>query len=234
MALPKLTTPKYELVIPSTQETVEYRPYTVKEEKILLLARESKDPKQIIRATRDLISTCTYGAIDVNTLTMFDFEYLFVQIRSKSVGETSDVRLTCTECNHVNEVTIDLSEAHVVGDVERDMKVMVTEDVGVVMRFPRFKAAELMSVKNENSASTYIELVISCIDSIFDMDDVYPADTQSKKELTEFVESLSAAQFKKIVEKIETLPTLELDTGFTCISCKKKNELNLKGLHSFF
>jgi len=233
MALPVLKTPTYEFAIPSTGKIVEYRPYTVKEEKILLLAKETKDPKAMLRASRDLIRACTFEKVYTNSLTMFDFEFMFLQIRAKSVGETSDIQVACTKCQEYNDININIDEAEVKGDLKRDMKVMIDDNVGIVLKFPMFKSAE-MFVGEEESVDTVLNLIASCIDSIFDQDSVYPAKEQTEEELIKFVESISSSKFKDISAKLDDLPSVALDTVFDCVHCEHKNKVEIKGLQSFF
>ena len=142
MALPRIDSPKYELRIPSSGDTVEYRPYLVKEEKLLMMAMETKDQQQMIRALRDVIAGCTEGKIQANDLAMFDLEYVFLKIRGKSVGETTRVNLKCKSCDHKNEVEINLDEVEVQGEVKKNEKVALTDSVGVVLRYPTVKGIQ--------------------------------------------------------------------------------------------
>ena len=233
MALPVLNTPTYELVIPSTKKSIEYRPYTVKEEKILLLAKESKDAKSMIRASRDLIRACTFNKLDTNMLTMFDFEYIFLQLRGKSVGETSDIQAACKSCDKYNDININIEEGEVKGELNRDMKVMVDDNVGIVLRFPMFKSAEVYSTDGEDVDSV-LGLIVSCIESIFDQDQVYPTNDLTNKELLDFVESIPSMKFKDISAKLDDLPTVSLTAKFVCKHCEHENEIEIKGLQSFF
>jgi len=234
MALPKLNAPRYVLTIPSTKEEIEFRPFEVKEQKVLLLARESDDQKQMIRATRDLISACTFNKVNPNDLTMFDFEYVFLQIRAKSVGETSEIKLGCSECGHMNDAVINLEDAQIKGDLEKSMRIKVTDEVGIVLRYPRFNIADALGKVNPESAEGSILVIANCIESIYDADDVYPAEEQTQKELVEFVESLSTRSFQQIVEMFQDLPTVAIKHDFKCEKCGHDNDISVEGLNNFF
>lgn len=234
MALPKLNSVTYSITVPSTGKDIEIRPFNVKEQKILMIAKESGDQGQMIRAARDLIAGCTLGAINVNELTMFDFEYIFLMARAKSVGETTDIRVSCRSCKSQNDITINIEDAHVQGEIKKDMKVKLTDNVGVLLKYPRFTDAEKIAKLNGKSATAGIDSIMTCIDSIYDADNVYEASDQSAKELQEFVESLSTKQFKDISDMFKEMPTVSLDVGFKCIKCRETNEIKLEGLSNFF
>lgn len=237
MALPKLGTPKYTMVLPSTDKVIEYRPYTVREEKALVLAMESEDQGMMLRSIRDLINECSFGKVDAYNLTMFDFELLFLKLRAKSVGETSNVIIPCSHCNESNDVAINLDDVNVIGRVEHNMKVMLTDDLGVTLSYPKVQsvAQEVEGMGKEKSEyETTVGLISACVDTIFDTEQVYVKDDHSPKEWREFIESLSTAQFKKITDKFENVPTVKHDVQFKCSSCKKDNTLTLEGLQSFF
>ena len=206
MALPQLNNARYEVTIPSTGQTVTYRPYLVKEEKILMMAMESNDSKMIMKATSDVIKACVYEDINIDKLAMFDIETLFIALRSKSVGESIDLNIKCDECDAKNDLQISFD----------DIK-MPEIDEGT-----------------EESIEGAMNLVVQCIDNIFDDDGVYDAKNETKKGLTDFVESLNNAQFIKLSEFFQDTPSLSYDMTFECVSCKHKNVQELRGLQSFF
>ena len=234
MALPKLGTPKYVLTVPSSGKEIEYRPYTVREEKALLIAVESKDQKQMIMAVRDLIDECTFKAVDSMAMASFDFEYIFLKIRSRSVGEGSDLLFKCKECDGKNEYTVNLEEVEVQGEVKRNLKTQLSEDVGVILKYPTVKGASESVSEGKSQYDTTVDMIISCIDSIYDKDEVYPASEQSPAELREFVESFSSQQFKDVVELFNEMPMVRHDVEFDCVHCKTHNSIKLEGLQSFF
>lgn len=235
MALPVVNAPKYDLTLPSTGERVSYRPYLVKEEKILMVAMESKDQSQMLQALKDVISACTEGGVNVGKLPVFDLEYLFLKIRSKSVGETSDLILKCTSCDAKNDYQVNLDDVAVQGEIKKDVKIKVTEDIGVVMKYPQVDNIQrAVSTGETKGLDLALASIVSSIDSIYDKDNVYPAENETQEELVNFVESLNSDQFQKLAEFFDELPTLRHNVTFKCIKCGEANESSIEGLQSFF
>lgn len=235
MALPRIDSPKYELKVPSTGAVVEYRPYLVKEEKILMMAMETKDQQQMIRALRDVIAGCTEGKIQADNLAMFDLEYVFLKIRGKSVGETSKVGMKCSECGHKNEVEIDLDKVEVQGEVKKSVKVALTDSVGVVLKYPTVKGIQKqLSKQGGNDREITMAAVASAIESIYDAENVYQAEDEKAEDIVGFLDSLTSSQFKKISEYFEDMPRLKHEVKYTCASCKAENKQTLEGLTNFF
>lgn len=233
MALPKLNSATYATTIPSTNKKITFRPYLVKEEKILMMALESKDQEQIIRATKELISSCVTEDIDVNKLATFDVEHLFLQLRSKSVGESIGLKVKCEHCNSENDVLVDVTDINV--DILEDNNViMITDTVGVKMRYPSFNDVSSISESNEESIETAFNIIVQCIESIFDADEVYSASREGEAAIKNFIESLNSEQFKNIAKFFDTLPALTSTIDFNCSSCNKDNSSELRGLQSFF
>lgn len=233
--LPKLNAPSYELTVPSTNKTVTYRPYLVKEEKILMLAIESNDDRQMIRAIKEVISACTNDQIDTGHITMFDLEYIFTQLRSKSVGESVQVSMKCGECDTANEVGIDLNDVRVERNEEISDTIELTDTVGVKMKYPSVNSVlESRTDKSMNNVEKIFHLLIDCIDSIYSGDEIFDASTQSREELSEFVESLNAEQFGRVRKFVENIPTTVLDVSFKCTNCEHQNDTELRGLANFF
>ena len=233
MPLPVLEAAKYTAKVPSTGKMIEYRLFLVKEEKILMVAQESNDSSQIIRALKDIIYTCTFEAVKPNELTIYDLEYLFLQLRSKSVGESSELRFKCSKCDAQNDVDVDLSSIDVKFPEEKvDNKIELTDTVGVVLRpLSIGKTEELSKLKEDEMFNGSIA---ACIESIYDADNVYMADDTSNKEMTDFIDSLSHAHLAAIQKYVEAQPSLQEDIKFQCLSCGEVNEITLKGLDSFF
>lgn len=236
MALPKLGSPKHFLTLPSNGKEIEYRPYTVKEEKMILMAVESKDTRATVSAAKDLIEACTFGEVNVSKLPMVDFEYMFLMLRAKSVGETADLSIGCTECEARNPCTVDIESVSVKGEIKEQIKVQVSDSIGVVMTYPTVGGIEKQMTKkgNKSDYEQTVATIASCIDTIYDEDNVYPAADHTPEELKEFVESFSSSQFKKVLEEFKDLPSIYKDVEFTCNSCGHKNEITLEGLQSFF
>ena len=236
MALPKLTTPTYELEIPSTDEKISYRPFLVKEEKILLMAMESKKNEDIVNAVKQIVSECTFNKLKIGTMPMFDVEYLFLNIRAKSVGEVSKLKLLCPDDNKTYaDVEVNLEEVQVqVGD-EHTNKIELTDSMGMIMTYPTidsFSEAGLQQVK----ASNMTEIVSSCIMQIYENngEKVYDAKDQTTKELTEFVEQMNTSQFKQVQKFFDSMPKLKHDVKVKNPKTKKTSTVTLQGLNDFF
>ena len=235
MALPELNTARYSMVIPSTGQTVKYRPYLVKEEKILMMAMESDDNKVIARATMDVIKSCIEDELDVESLPMFDIEAIFLALRSKSVGESMELKIKCSDesCNKVSDISINFDEVEIPKISNKETNIMLTDDVGVVMKYPSMKDVEKMGNADDNDAKEAMNMIIACIDSIFDDDAVYPASEESSESLTKFVDSLSNVQFLKLSEFFRDMPAIKHTINYKC-ECGKEQEQVLRGLSSFF
>jgi len=235
MALPELNTARYKMEIPSTGQTVTYRPYLVKEEKILMMAMESDDNNVIANATIDVIKSCFEDDIDVEGLPMFDIEAIFLALRSKSVGETMDLKMKCNEegCNEVSDVVINFDEIEIPKVNNEQTNIMLTDDVGVVMKYPSMRDIEKMGNTDGNETKVAMTMIMACIESIFDADDVYPVENESMKSLTSFVDSLTNVQFMKLSEFFRTMPAVSHTIAYTC-GCGKEQEQELRGLSSFF
>ena len=235
MALPELNTARYSMVIPSTGQTVNYRPYLVKEEKILMMAMESDDNKVIARATVDVIKSCIEDEIDVDGLAMFEIETIFLALRSKSVGESMELKIKCGDesCNKVSDVYINFDDIEIPEISNEKTNIMLTDDVGVVMKYPSMRDVDKMGKVDENDAEQAMSMIMACIDSIFDEDAVYPASDESSKSLTNFVDSLNNVQFLKLSEFFRDMPAVQHTVNYKC-ECGKEQEQVLKGLSSFF
>lgn len=234
MALPELNTARYKVEIPSTGQVVTYRPYLVKEEKILMMAMESNDNKVIMQTTIDMIKACVYDDINVDELAMFDIEALFLALRSKSVGEKVDLNMKCNECETRNEVQINFDDIHPPVVDQNERKVMLTDDVGVILKYPAVKDIERLTSTGNDDVESAMNTIAACIDSIFDNDNVWPASEETPKALRDFIESLNAEQFKNLTEFFQEMPAVTSTINFNCISCSKENVHELRGLQSFF
>lgn len=235
MSLPKLNnTPKYSVTIPSSQKQVRYRPYLVKEEKILMLAMESNDQKQVLSTVVDTIVSCIEEPIDRNMLTSFDVEYLFTQIRAKSVGETSTVGIKCSSCNHTNEVKIKLDTIKI--DVPKVAdKIELDPKVSLKMRWPSYNnIINSVDLESKSPTEQTFDMIIQCIDSVLTDDEVIKMSEVSKGEAMAFIESFSSEQFTKIRQYVEKMPRMKHNVKFDCRSCGHKNELTLQGMNDFF
>tara|TARA_B100001250_G_scaffold391026_1_gene391530 strand:+ start:386 stop:1099 length:714 start_codon:yes stop_codon:yes gene_type:complete len=236
MALPKLNTPTYELEVPSTDEKIKYRPFLVKEEKILLMAMESKDNAQIINAVKDIVSSCTFEKLNVATMPMFDMEYIFLNIRAKSVGEVSKLKILCPDDKKTYaSVELDLTKVEVqVGD-DHSNKIELTDDMGIIMTYPTIDSFLESGIETVN-ASNMLDVVGSCVLQIYEQkgEKVYQAKDQTKKELTEFIESMNSGQFKKLQSFFDTMPKLTHTIQVKNPKTKKTSDVKLTGLNDFF
>ena len=236
MALPKLNTPTYELEVPSTDEKIKYRPFLVKEEKILMIAMESKDNGQIVNAVKDIVTECTFNKLDIANLPMFDVEYIFLNIRAKSVGEVSKLKLLCPDDKKTYaNVEVDLSKVEVQVDGEHTNKIELTDSMGMIMTYPTIDSFQEGGIQTI-SASNMLEVVGSCILQIYEDkgEKVFQAKDQTKKELTEFIESMNTGQFKQVQKFFDTMPKLKHTIKVKNPKTKKSSEITLTGLNDFF
>ena len=236
MALPKITTPTYELVIPSTDEKIKYRPFLVKEEKILLLAMESENQNDIINAIKQIVTECTFGKLKVGRMPMFDVEYLFLNIRAKSVGEVSELTLIAPDDKKTRvNVEIDLNEVQVVEEEGHTNKVELTDEMGIYMKYPTVDAFSETGI-GEINASNMLDVISSCIEQIYDKkgEEIFEAKDSTNKELVEFIEQLNSKQFADVQNFFDTSPKLKHTITIKNPKTKKESEVVLSGLSDFF
>ena len=235
MALPKLTTPEYTLVVPSTGEEIKYRPFLVKEEKILLIALESEDQNQINDAVLNIVSECTFGKISGTDTPIFDMELAFVRIRGKSVGEKITLSLLCPD-DEKTRVSYDLNlddvDVHMTDD--HTNVVELTDDISLVMKYPTVKDSYSISDDEGSQTVKIFDMLKRCIVEIHDGEEVHNVIDVSKKELTEFFESMTQQQFEVLQEFFNTMPKLRHAIEVKNPKTKKKNEILLEGLGDFF
>jgi len=236
MALPKLTTPTYELEVPSTDEKLKYRPFLVREEKILLVALESQESKDVLNAVKEIVSACTFDKVDLGKLPMFDVEYIFLNIRAKSIGEVSQLKLKCPDDEETfADVELDLSKVMVQVDDGHNPKIELTDEMGLIMTYPSIDSFSNTGI-TEITADNMLDVISSCIYQVYDKkgEEVFDAKDQTKKELTEFVESLNTTQFKAIQKFFDTMPKLKHTVELENPKTKVKSKIVLQGLNDFF
>jgi len=237
MMLPILETPKFETMIPSSKKVVEFRPYLVKEEKILMIALESNDERQMLRAMKEVIRACTFDKINPDDLAIFDLEYLFLKLRAKSVGENVTLQVKCKTCDGSTPVDINIDEVEVKFPNGKDIKksIWLTENVGITLRPISIKSLSRLDLPDPSDKTARImELLAASIETIFDREKVYPVEDVSKEEIMAFIDSLNRAQIGKIEEFVTSLPKLEKEIKFTCAKCTGQSEITLSGIQSFF
>ena len=232
MALPKQTAPKYTCILPSDGREIEYRPFLVKEQKVLLLAQEQEDDAAMFRAVQDLITNVCED-VKSETLPVIDMEWLFLKIRSKSVGETANIKLSCTDpkCDGHGEAVVNLDDVEVVGD-QPESKIMLNDEIGIEMRYPR--VSDVNQVQGKDQATQTLEMLKNSIVKIFDEENVYPTADASTNELNEFVEGLTMQQLEKITAYFDSIPSLQLDVESKCTTCDRELKTTAKGINSFF
>ena len=235
MALPKVNTPTYELAVPSTDEKVKFRPFLVKEEKILLIAMEAQEQSGILNAVKDIVKSCTFDKFDVNRAPIFDIEYIFLNIRAKSVGEVSTVNLRCPDDNETFVQTeIDLTKVDVQITEGHTNKIELTDEMGMILQYPTLDSfTDSTTVIN---ASNMLDVIASCVSQIYDKkgEDVYDAKDSTKQEIVDFLESLNSKQFLEIQKFFDTMPKLTHTVTIENPETKVKSDITLTGLNDFF
>lgn len=236
--LPTLSTPTYSLKIPSTGENIEYRPYLVKEEKLLLLAAESNDEKTMLREILRIVETCTFQKVSINSLTMYDLEYIFLQLRIKSVGESSVIKLKCEKDEVGHEADIPLEKVGLVWPKENteqatSKKIMLSDDIGIrVSHIPAISLTSLSDIKSD--ANKIIRLIAECVIEVFSKDNVWRRQDVTIEEIQTFIEQCTNPQLQEIQSFISTSPELLYNVKWKCSKCGHQNSVDLKGLADFF
>ena len=238
MPLPKIATPTYELELPSTGATIRYRPFLVKEEKVLVIALESEDNKQITNAIKAVLKSCILSkGIKVEDLPTFDIEYLFLNIRGKSVGEDIDVNIICPD-DEVTQVpvTIALDEIEVQKDDNHTNKIKVDDSIMMEMKYPSLDQfiKNNFDFNDKNQMDQSFNLIVSCVDKIYTEDEVWAAADCTKKEMKDFLEQMNSTQFKEIESFFDTMPKLSHTLKITNPNTKVESDVVLEGLASFF
>ena len=233
MPLPKLSIPEYELEMPITGKKVSYRPFLVKEEKLLYLAMESQDNKQMVKAVKTIIKNCTDLKTGVDKLATFEIEYIFLRIRAKAVGEISEFKITAPDDEKTSiPVQIPLEEVEVQVPDGHDKKIKLDDKIGIVMKYPSLDAFIQQNMSENPTVDDIFEMAAKCIDQVFDDEEVY--DSFSHKEALEFLENLNSEQFALIQNFFETMPKMTKEIQWTCPNCGREHKRTLEGLQSFF
>jgi hypothetical protein len=244
--LPKIDTPLYELELPLLKKKVQFRPFLVKEEKILLMAMESEDENSVVLGIKQIMRNCLLSDIDIEDLPILDFEYLFLNLRARSVGETIDLQYKCNndipgseedkthKCG--NLISLSFNALEVKPEInEINGKIQLTPKLGVVLKYPTFKAIENVSLtENKNPVDFVSETIISSIDYIYDEENIYYAKDTPKEELVDFIDSLTKDQFAMIQKFFEDIPKLSKKIDFKCNKCGYEENIEIQGIQSFF
>jgi len=233
MALPKLKTSEYTLTLPSTQEEIKFRPFLVREQKILMIAQESEEDNQIADAMGRLVSDCTFGAVDGNVNPMFDLEYVFLQMRGKSVGNEVKLSLVCPDDDETKvDVDIDLSKVDVQMNLEHSQNIKITDEISINFRYPRLKDIENIS-EEKGDFEQSIDMILSCIASVQNHDELIHRIDMTKDEIMEFIDSMSSDQMESVMQFFETMPKLRHVVEVKNPKTKVKSEILLEGMQSF-
>lgn len=236
MALPQVALPTYELEIPSSGKTIKYRPFVVKEEKVLLMALETQDNKAIESAVRELLKGCIQSRVKLEDLALFDLEYIFLNIRAVSIGEVVEMLLTCEDDGETQvRYNLNLTEIKVSKPEGHSNKIMLSDTMGVIMKYPSFEEFVKISIIGQSQTSDdIIKIMANCIDQIFDGDEVYDASTTSKKEFVEFIEGLTNKQFEDVQKFFEDAPVLKHEIKIKNPNTGVENNFVIQGLSNFF
>ena len=237
MTLPSVETPRYELTLPSTDKVIQFRPFLVKEEKVLLVAMESNNNTEIINATKEILNACTYEKLDIEKLPIFDIEYIFLQIRAKSVGEIAKFKMLCPDDKSTYvDVEVDLTKVNVQVDDTHTNNIVIDENrkLGVVFNYPTLEMTKAGFDIDETDINTLFDIMTTSIDHIYEGEKVYPAKDSTKEELKTFLESLPQKTFEKIKTFFETMPQLRHTVEVENPKTKVKSTIDLKGIRDFF
>jgi hypothetical protein len=241
--LPKLDVPIYSINLISTNKPIRFRPFLVKEQKLFLMVSESNDPNEMIGVIRQVLKNCVLDEIDIDSLPTFDLEYLFMNLRARSVEEIVELRYKCNnvtkdekgedkQCNGLVEYKLNILEIEPTKNPEHKNKIQITENLGICFKYPTFEMIQKYEKLNENEVM--IRILIDCIDYIYDAEQVYYAKDVPVKELEEFVDSLQQKDLEKFKQFFDTMPEIKKDVHFKCPKCSYEEDITIKGLQSFF
>lgn len=237
MALPKMQSALYNTIIPSTGKEIKFRSFLIKEEKALLLAQQSEDPKVMVDTLKQIIKDCVKDDVDVDNLAIFDYEFLFTQLRAKSVGEFSELVFLCDDCDdekaRVN-VKIDLTKSKVEFSEDHTNKIELFDNVGVMMKYPSLDTIQDIQNIKEGDIVSMFNLISKCIQYIYNSEQVFYIKEQTKEDVIDFLESLTQDQFAKIEKFFDTMPKLSQPVQYTCPVCNKHHDKVLEGINYFF
>jgi hypothetical protein len=237
MALPISNTPTYTLTIPSTGKEVKYRPFLVREEKALMMAQQSEDPIVMVNTLKDVVKSCVVGEFNAEDLATFDLEYIFTQLRAKSVGETVDLIFPCDVCEDEKarvKISFDITKLKVEKSPEHENKIYLFGDVGVVMKYPTMQVLKKLQNLDTNNLDDLFKIVAECIDYIYQGNELFYGKEQTQEELLDFINNLTSEQFSKIQKFFETMPRLKQEVDYNCPVCGRVHHKVMEGLQSFF
>lgn len=233
MALPKIEFPTYTMTLPSTGKKIHYRPYTVKEEKSILIAKETADAETLLSTVKKMIESCTMNKVVVDDLTSFDFDMLFLKIRGVSVGESAKLNILCDECKEYNLTTFDLNSAKIDGEIKKPLTIDITDKLGFTVSYPKFASTQYFASIN-NDYDRILNFIAASITSIYEGDVVHEPSESTHAELLEFVESLSSNKIEEVMNYYGEVPQVKVSKKFVCKHCEAKQSVDLSGIEHFF
>lgn len=241
--LPKLDVPIYETKLISTGQTIRFRPFLVKEQKLFLMAAESNDPKDTITAIKQVLTNCVLDDIDVENMATFDIEYLFLQLRARSIGEVVNLRFNCNNnvvdkneekvCGNLVKIDVNILDVNPIKNEEHSNKIQITDKVGVVLKYPTFSTIDANEIDTQDMKQI-LNVIVACIDFIYDDEQVYYAKDVKKEELMDFIENMKQADLEKLSSFFTSLPKLKKEVKFHCDKCGYDEDIVLEGVQSFF
>jgi hypothetical protein len=241
--LPKLDIPIYETQLISNGQTVRYRPFLVKEQKLFLMAAESDDPKDTINAIKQVLRNCVLDDIDIDNMATFDIEYLFLQLRARSIGEVVNLRFNCNnnviekgeeqKCGNLVKIDVNVLDVNPIKSENHTNKIQITEKIGVVLKYPTFGSIDFAGLDTQDMQQI-LNVIVSCIDFIYDDEQVYYAKDTKKEEMVEFIENMKQTDLEKISSFFTSLPKLKKEIHFHCDKCNYEEDITLEGVQSFF
>ena len=232
MGLPVIETPVYDVIMPSTKKKIKFRPFLVKEQKILLIALDSDDRQEINRAIKEIIDSCTFNKLDVENMAAFDSDYLFMKIRSKSVGEEIELSIKCSECTEPNDYAMKIDDLQVIKNESHTNKIQLNDSIGVIMRYPTMD--ELSDLRVNYNIETISNIIASCIEAVYDQEEVHKASESTIQERVEWIERLNQEQYDKLEHFFNTAPYLSTVIEFDCKKCNHHNNISVEGIADFF
>jgi hypothetical protein len=227
-----ITVPEYILTLPISKEKIKYRSFLVKEQRVLLQAQEEKEEKQIINSIISILEACTFNKIDIPAMNVTDFEYLLLNIRSKSAGSNININVKCSHCQHQNEINFSIDDIKLTEPEKVDNPICIEEGFYIEMQFPSTES--LLSYDKNSKEEQNLNIVKSCLKSIIHNDNIYPLENYSSEKIAEFIDQLTSAQLNKLIKFIESIQTNYLPVDFKCIKCGEKNSMKFSGLLELF
>ena len=235
MPLPKLDVPTYDLTLPSSNRQITFRPFLVKEEKILLMAMEGENQNEMVNAMKQIIGNCIIEEINVDILPLFDLEFIFLNLRSKSVGAESTVGISCPNCTTTNQFEINLDDIKISKTEEHNKEILLTDSIGLIMKYPTVDVLKGVNISDETvDVENTMLMVESCVETLWEGDATYDMSDYTKNERQEFFDNLTQSQFAEIQSFFETMPKLSHDIQYSCSNCDYNDTMTLEGLQNFF